>query len=116
MVLSDFLIVIHMKLYQFNSTWKVLQSKYYNIGEDRVGKYLVQTRSEAKSNGISLPEVNGKSKGLDLNILPKKQVIKPIVTSVAKGRSQIKPEIGQGRASLRQKIKSPIPLLIYIPL
>ena len=28
----------------------ILQSKYYNIGKEKVGKYLVQTRSQAKSS------------------------------------------------------------------
>ena len=39
----------------------ILQSNYYNI-EEKVGKYLVQTRSQAKFSGISLPEVHGKVK------------------------------------------------------
>ena len=50
----------------------ILQSNYYNIGEEKVGTYLVQTRSQAKSSGISLPEVHGTGKGLDLNVLPGK--------------------------------------------
>ena len=29
----------------------ILHSKYYNIGEGKEGKYLVQTRSQAKSSG-----------------------------------------------------------------
>ena len=78
----------------------ILQSNYYNIE-----KYLVQTRSKAKFSGISLPEVHGIGKGLNLNKLPGKQVIKPIITSEVKGISQIKPWLGQGRAGLRRKIK-----------
>ena len=84
----------------------ILWSKYYNMGKQKVGKYLVQTRSQTKSSGISLPEVHGIGKGLDPNILPEKQVIKPIMTSEAKGMPQIKPRIGQGRAVLRWKIKT----------
>ena len=37
----------------------ILQSNYYDIGKENVGKYLVQTRSQAKSSGIHLPEVHG---------------------------------------------------------
>ena len=59
----------------------ILQSRYYNIDKEKEGKYLVQTRSQPKSSGISLPEVHGQRRGLDLNILPEKQVIKPIITS-----------------------------------
>ena len=78
----------------------IFQSKYYNIGEEKIGKYLVQTRSQAKSSGIRIPEVHGRDKG----------------ASEAKGTSKIKPRIGQGRAGLRQKIKSPIPLPINKPI
>ena len=83
----------------------ILQPYYYNIGKEKIGKYLVQTRSQSKSSGISLPEVHGIGERLDLNILPEKQVIKLIITSEAKGISQIKPRLGQSRAGLRQKIK-----------
>ena len=84
----------------------ILQSKYYNIGKEKVGKYLVQTRSQARSSGIHLPEAHGIGKGLGLNVLPEKQVTKPIITSEVKGMSEIKPGIHQGRAVLRRKIKT----------
>ena len=42
---------------------KVLQENYYNIDS-----YLVQTRSQARSSGIKLPEVHGMRKNLDPNI------------------------------------------------
>ena len=45
-----------------------LQTRYYNLGKGNLGKYLVQTRSQVKSNEIKLPEVHGIGKGLDLNI------------------------------------------------
>ena len=51
-----------------------------------------------KSSGIKLPEVHGMGKGLDLNIQPEKQVMKPIAVIKAKEVSQIKPWLGQGRA------------------
>ena len=34
----------------------ILQSRYCNIGEREEGKYLVQTRSQAKSSGTTLPD------------------------------------------------------------
>ena len=55
-----------------------------------------------------LQEVHGIGKELDLNILPEKQVIKPIITSEAKGISQIKPSLGQDRAGLRWKTNLPM--------
>ena len=55
----------------------VLHSRYYNIGEEKEGNYLVQTRSQAKSSGISLPEVHGVDKELELNILPERKVTNP---------------------------------------
>ena len=42
---------------------RILNEKYYNIE-----KYLVQTRSQARSSGITLPEVHGVGKSLDSNI------------------------------------------------
>ena len=89
----------------------ILHSNYYNIG-----KYLVQTRSQVKSSSIPLPEVHGICKMLDLNILPERQVIKPIVTSEVKGTSQIKPRLGQGIADLRWKIKTVVPPQINKPI
>ena len=43
----------------------VLQTRYNNIGEKEQGKYLVQTRSQAKSSGIILPEGHSIDKGID---------------------------------------------------
>ena len=61
----------------------VLYARYYNIDEDSSGRYLVQIQSQAKSSGIKLPEVHGIGKGLDPNIQPEKQIIKPMpVTKV----------------------------------
>ena len=42
---------------------KVLQENYYKIDS-----YLVQTRSQARSSGIKLPEVHGMRNNLDPNI------------------------------------------------
>ena len=33
----------------------IIQTRYYNAGEREEGKYLVQTRSQAKSRDITLP-------------------------------------------------------------
>ena len=79
----------------------LLQPKYYNIGERKEGKYLVQTRSQAKSSGITLPEVHGVDKGINPNIRPEKQVIKAIISSEKESVSQIKPRVGQGTAGIK---------------
>ena len=47
------------------SMQNVLQTRCYNISEREQGKYLVHTRSQAKSSGITLPEVHGIDKGID---------------------------------------------------
>ena len=47
---------------------KILDDNYYNVE-----KYLIQTRSQAKSSGIILPEVHGVGKNLDPHIKPEKQ-------------------------------------------
>ena len=87
-----------MKLYLFPN---ILQSRYYNISGREEGKYLVQTRSQAKSSGMTLPEVHGIDKGTDQNIGLEKQFIRQIISSKAKSISQIKPRSGQGRAGIK---------------
>ena len=70
---------------------KVLQENYYKIDS-----YLVQTRSQAKSGEIKLPEVHGMRKHLDLSIKLEKQHASSIKGSV------VKLCIGQGRAGLKR--------------
>ena len=93
----------------------ILKARYYNIGEGNLGKYFIQTRSQAKSSGIKLPKVHGVGKGLHPKIQPEKQVTKPIAVTKEKV-PQVKPRLGQGRAGLRHKIKMPVPSLISKPI
>ena len=94
---------------------------FYQINNEsdqpRTDRYLVQTRSQAKSSGIKIPEIHGTNKGLDLHVRPGKQ--KPLpslpIHSVDKGPPTHpipKSRIGQGRAGLRRKVKmnQPMPL------
>ena len=81
----------------------LLQTRYYNIGEKKQGKYLDLTRSQAKSSGIILPKLCGIDKGIDPIIRLEKQVLKPIILPEPKGISQVKPRLGQGRAGIKQK-------------
>ena len=78
---------------------------------------LVQTRSQAKSSGIKIPEIYGANKGLDPHVKPGKQRPLPSIPihNVDKGPPTHpipKPRIGHGRARLRRKFKTnqPIPL------
>ena len=87
----------------------ILHSKCFNIGQRKEGKFLVHTRLQAKSSGITPPEVHGLDKGIDLNVQPEKQLIKPIIASEAKGIIQNKPRLGQGRASFKRNIKPQVP-------
>ena len=70
---------------------QILDDNYYSK------KYLIQTRSEATSSGIKLPEVHGVGKNLDHNLKPEKQHIIP------KQGSMERPHISQGRAGPRRK-------------
>ena len=79
----------------------VLQIRYYNKCEREQGKYLVQTNSQAKSSGIIVPEVYGIDEGIDPNVRPDKQVLKPIISPETKGISQVKPRLGQGRGGIK---------------
>ena len=70
--------------------YQILDDNYYNE------KYLVQTRSQAKSSGTKLPKVHGVRKNLDPNLKPEKH------------GSMERPRIGQGRAGSRRKRSEPI--------
>ena len=83
---------------------KVLHGNYYNTEN-----YLVQTRSQARSSGIKLPEAHGMGKNLDPNIKPEKQHANPIKGSV------VKPHIGQCRSGLKRKSSDPINQTINPP-
>ena len=76
--------------------WQVLDDKYYNE------KYLIQTRSQAKSSSIKILEGHGMGKNLDPNLKPEKQHTMP-----KQGRTE-RPHIGQGRARSRTKRPNPI--------
>ena len=76
---------------------EVLQENYY-----KVDSYLVQTRSQARSSGIKLPEVHGMRKNLDPHIKLEKQHANLIKDRV------VKSHIGQGRGGLKTKRSDPI--------
>ena len=75
------MIVIPMKLYEYLLTCtEVLHANYYNIHEHVQKRYLIQTKSQARTSGIILPRVHGLDKGVDPNIQPEKQIIRPVVS------------------------------------
>ena len=98
------------------------------INQPETNKYLIQTRSQAKSSVIKVLEIHGMNKGLNPHVKPERQrplstllmhSIPPtsLVQPVDKGQPTHpipKPRIGQGRAGLRRKFKThqPIPLPI----
>ena len=78
---------------------------FYHINNEsdqpRTNRYLVQTRSQAKSSGIKLPEIHGANKSLDTHVRPGKQ--KPLPSlSIQNVDKRLpthpipKPRIGQG--------------------
>ena len=92
---------------------------WINSGTDKckTNEYLVQTRSQAKSSGIKIPEIHGTNKGLDPHVKPGKQRPLPSIPThnIDKGPPTHpipKPRIGQGRTRLRRKVKTnqPMPL------
>ena len=106
-----------------------------DLGTD---KYMVQTRSQAKSSGIKVPEVHNANKGLVPHMKPEKSVVIPIACPIPPTHHLRpihhtpstdqrpptnavpplpKPRIGQGRAGIRRKPKvtPPIPKPIQIP-
>ena len=47
------------------------------ISETETNKYLIQTRSQAKSSGIKVPEIHGINKGLNPHVKPERQRLLP---------------------------------------
>ena len=111
---------------------KVLHENYYKLdnltetAEIETDKYMVQTRSQTKSNGIKVSEVHGIDKDLILHAKPEheKLVVTP-PTCPTSPTHQIQPidkglptniilpipkdRIGQGRAGIRRKPKVALP-------
>ena len=87
------------------------------FNETEANKYLVQTRSQAKSSDIKVPEIHGVNKGINPHAKPGRQRPLPtlpthnipstnLIQPVDKGPPTHpipKPTIGQGRAGLRRK-------------
>ena len=63
----------------------------------------MQTRSQTKATGITLPEVHGAKKTLDTRVLPEKQ--KPHIE--AEQVVKIRLKLGRGRAGIRCKQPQP---------
>ena len=100
----------HEYFYQFNNTT--------GISETETNKYLIQTRSQAKSSGIKVPEIHGINKALNPHVKPERQRLLPSLPTCSTPPTNLtqpvdkglltnpipKPRIGQGRAGLRRKI------------
>ena len=94
------------------------------IGETETNKYLVQTRSQAKSSGIKVPEIHGINKGLNPHVKPERQRLLPSLPTHSTAPTNLaqpvdkglptqpipKPRIGQGRVGLRRKIRINLPI------
>ena len=92
----------------------ILQERYYNFSKTTEDdKYLVQTRSQAKSSGVKVPEVHGIKKSLVPHVKPERQ--KSIKLPMDKRIPIPKPRIGQGRAGIRRKVKIVLPLQTPAP-
>ena len=73
----------------------MLHERYYKIEMKEI--YLVQTCLQTKSSTIKLPEVYGRKKTPDMNLLPEKQ---KMILQIKK-TIENKPRLGQGRAGIR---------------
>ena len=99
----------HNHFYQFNST--------NEISETETNKYLIQTRSQAKTSGIKVPEIHGANKGIHPHVKPERQRPLPtlpvhsipptnLAQPVDKGLPTCpipKPRIGQGKSQTEEK-------------
>ena len=117
--------IAHNHFYQFYSMNK--------ISKTETNKYLIQTRSQAKSSGIKVPEIHGANKGINPHVTLGRQ--RPLPTLPMHGilptnliqpfdkelptHPITKPRIGQGRARLKRKIRTnqliPLPKWMLAP-
>ena len=89
-----------------------------------MNKYLIKTRSQAKSSGIKVLEIHGVNKEINPHVKPERQIQLPLPPThnipptnlaqpIDKGQPTHpipKPRIGQGRAGLRRKIRKNLPI------
>ena len=61
----------HECFYWFNSMTET--------GETETNKYLTQTRSQAQSSGIKVPEIHGVNRGLNPHVKPERQKLLPSI-------------------------------------
>ena len=81
---------------------EVLQERYYNLGYmTGYDKYLVQTRLQANTSGVNVPEVHEIEKSLVLHVKPEWQKVVKLLTD--KRLPIPKPRIRQGRSRIRRK-------------
>ena len=70
----------------------------------------MQTRSQAKSSGVTVPYIHGIEKSLVPHVKPKRQksVVKPPIDKRPPTNNRLpipKPRLGQGRAGIRRKAR-----------
>ena len=82
---------------------EVLQENCYNLSNMTEDRYLVQTRSQAKSSGVKVQEIHGIEKGLVPHVKPER--LKSVKPPTDKRPPIPKPRIGQGRARIRRKVR-----------
>ena len=81
---------------------QILHDRYYSIGQERKKeKYLVQTRSQSKASGITLSQIHGAEKHINLHVNQRKKIKPMTITPEVKIHSWRKSRLGQGRAGLR---------------
>ena len=92
MVLSDFLSRQKTdnsnphKIIPISFTLKSLSCEHFyqidsmtEFSDTEANKYLIQTRSQAKSSGIKVPEIHGVNKGINPHVKPERQRPLPIL-------------------------------------
>ena len=74
----------------------ILRDRYYNLGQEKESRYLIQTWSQCKTSKRKLLAVYGVDKGVDPSVQPEKQILKPIkLVMEPNPRVQSKPRLGR---------------------
>ena len=89
--------------------YQVLENKFYLENNSCNDRYLIQTRSQATSDGIKLPEVHGVRKSLNPNLRPEKQHAISKQGNLERlhiGQGSIKQDMTHAQSSQRSNMKN----------
>ena len=96
---------------------EVPHATYQNVHKNELEKYFAPTRSQTKTSGTVLLEVHGLDKGVNPSLRQKKQLLRPLSSTVqshvpmeTKIQIHVKPIVGQGRTDIKRRTLQKFPM------